>query len=241
LNILILLKRCFAIITIALFTTIINAQEPVEKEINQTNQQWSQYYSTIKVSKKWSVISDYAFRWRDNFENKNQFVLRAGMGYQANSNILISPGIAYIGYYSNDNLNRLEVRPHQDFIIKHKYGILKTAHRFRFEERFIHNTDSGADSFVFRLRYRIMLNLPIIKDKLSFNLGDEIFANIGNDIVYNVFNKNRLITGFSYKANNSISVSMNYNNQFGAKNSAAQYQQDHVIWLGVKHKIDLSK
>lgn len=212
-----------------------------EKNISYSDQQWSQYYSTIKVSEKWSVISDYAFRWRDSFDKKNQFVVRAGIGYQVNPNILISPGIAYVGYYKNDALNRLEIRPHQDFIIKHKYGILKTAHRFRFEERFIHNTDDNSDSFVFRLRYRIMLNLPVIKEKLSFTIGDEIFANIGNDIVYNVFSKNRLITGFSYKANKNVSVSMLYNNQFGAKNSPGIYQQDQVVWLGIKHKIDLSK
>lgn len=229
------------ILTLIFLTFVLTTSAQTKKEISYTNQQWSQYYSTIKISEKYSVISDYAFRWRDNFENKNQFVVRGGMGYQVNANILISPGIAYIGYYSNDNLIRLEIRPHQDVIIKHKYQALKTAHRFRFEERFIQNKSNNSDSFVFRLRYRIMLNLPIIKNKLSFNLGDEIFANIGNDIVYNVFSKNRLITGFSYQANEHVSVTMNYNNQFGAKNAPGIYQQDQVVWLGIKHKIDLSK
>ncbi|MFC2127979.1 DUF2490 domain-containing protein [Bacteroidota bacterium] len=233
-------KILFITLTL-LFTNQIFSQNLDKKSISYTNQQWSQYYNSIKVSKKWSIISDYAFRWRDSFEKKNQFVVRAGMGYQANGHILISPGIAYVGYYNNNILSKKEIRPHQDVIIKHKYGALKTAHRFRFEERFIHNENTNSNSFVFRLRYRIMLNLPIIKNKLSFTIGDEIFANIGNDIVYNVFSKNRLITGFSYKASEDLSVTMNYNNQFGAKNSAAIYQQDHVIWLGIKHKIDLTK
>ena len=230
------------LITLVIMASVFNLNAQVsKKDISYTNQQWSQYYNTIKVSEKWSIISDYAFRWRDSFENKNQFVIRAGMGYQVNSNILISPGIAYVGYYKNNSLSKLEIRPHQDFIIKHKYGKLKMAHRFRFEERFVHNKSDDSDSFVFRLRYRIMLNLPIIKNILSFNIGDEIFANIGNDIVYNVFSKNRLITGFSYKANDNLSVSMLYNNQFGAKNNPGIYQQDQVVWLGIKHKVDLRK
>lgn len=219
-----------------------------QKIVTNSDQQWIQYYQNLKLSPKWSILTDGGFRVKDAFSEKSQWIIRTGVGYQATANSRFGLGFANLGFFNGDTLTRLEYRPYQEAMLKHKFNRIGTSHRFRVEERFFQTLKPiGTTSFNFRFRYQFNLSLPIWTSKnnpnrkLIFNIADEIFINAGKDIVYNVFNQNRLILGPQFKVNKGLGIQFVYNYQFFARNAPATYSNDHVFWLRIKHTINVFK
>ena len=219
-----------------------------QKIVTTTNQQWAQYYQTLKISPNWSILTDGGFRTRDGFSEKSQWIIRTGVGYQATGNSRFGLGFANLGFFTGDTLSRLEYRPYQEAFLKNKFNKIGTSHRFRVEERFFKTLEPiGTSSFNFRFRYQFSLSLPIWTSKsnpnrkLTFSIADEIFINAGKDIVYNVFNQNRIIVGPQFKVNKGLGIQLVYNHQFFGKNTPATYSTDYVFWLHIKHTISVFK
>lgn len=218
-----------------------------QKTVSHENQQWLQYYNETKFNKHWSLLADGGFRWKDGFDESFQFLVRAGVGYTVNNSVKISSGLAYFGHYNDNTLYRVEFRPHQDITLKTNFNNIKLSQRLRIEERFFTLLDDHTNSFNVRFRYSISVNLPLFQ--LSKNnpdtmfllvVGDEIFINAGKDIVYNVFDRNRLIISPTFQLNKNLSISPTWNNQYAATTSQGLYKHTQVFWLQVRHNIDLS-
>lgn len=222
------------------------------KKFTKGNQQWIQYYNQTKFSDKWTWSTDGGYRFNEMFKNPSQFIVRTGFGYQLNTNMKASIGFAHLGFYTSEKLNKVEYRPYQEFAISNKYNKIGILHRFRIEERFFQNVLDGniqtAGNFNFRFRYLFMLNLKIMKlsstnpDRvLSMNLGDEIFINAGKEIVYNVFDQNRILIGPAIEFTKNFTIAITYNSQYAAYNSSNNYNHTDVIWLGIKQNLDITK
>lgn len=236
---------------ITFWSQSMQAQTP-EKSINYSNQQWIQYYNKLHFSEHWSLLTDGGFRTKDAFNSPSQYIVRTGIAYQLNPNLRFAAGFAHLGFYRSDSLSSMEFRPYQEVLLKQKVGKVSIGHRFRLEQRVFRNLDpagglSSTGDFNLRYRYRLFLNIPlwISKNtagrKLQLNVGDEIFLASGKDVVYNIFNQNRILVGPTFKINKNFGISMTYNHQFIGKNAPAEYNQDYVFWLGIKHTIDLRK
>ncbi|MBV6639080.1 MAG: DUF2490 domain-containing protein, partial [Cyclobacteriaceae bacterium] len=119
-------------------------------------------------------------------------------------------------------------------------------HRFRLEERFFSSRDEfGTQSnFNLRYRYRFMASIPIItfknEKKLLINIGDEILINSGKEIIYNIFDSNRLLIGPAIQINPKLNVSILYNHLFAQQNEVNAFSQTYILWFAVKHKISLN-
>ena len=110
---------------------------------------------------------------------------------------------------SNDTSS--ESRIYQEFLIPNKVGkrfYLK--HRFRYEQRFVDDQD-----FRTRYRYNLFLNVPLNKveiDKKAVFLAlyNELFINgqrdIGDNRTVEIFDRNRLYTGFGYAFSKTMKV-----------------------------------
>ncbi len=216
------------------------------KEITTGNQQWIQYYNQSQLHEKWSLVTDGGFRTRNNFDEKSQYLVRTGLQYDLSPNLSITAGLGHLGFYSDGSKSRSEFRPYQELVLKNKFICLSLAHRYRVEERFFRNIlpdNSKTNSFNFRFRYRLLVNIPLWQSnknpnkELSLNVGDEIFIHAGKDIVFNVFNQNRLLIGPAYQLNKKLAFSLTYNRQFSASNAPRQYQNNNIIWLGINHKM----
>ena len=215
------------------------------KNVTKKDKQWLQYYNTIKLNNSWIIKSDGGFRWENRFENNSQYIIRTGLAYKIMPKMQVLLGIAHLGFYNNDELSRREIRPYQEFTINDLYGKLKIQHRYRLEERYFSTINSSATSFNYRFRYRIYVTFPIVdfseeekSSKLFLNLGDEIFINAGKDIVYNIFNQNRVLLGTTYQLNKNFSFTFTYNFEFGARNQPQEFTQNNIFWLGIAHKIN---
>lgn len=224
--------------------TFIQAQ----KNIETSNQQWFQYYNQVHFSEKFSLLSDIGFRMKEQFSHAAQHVIRTGVGYQLNKECRLVVGIGHFGSYSSERINKIEFRPYQELTLKQKLEKVGLTHRFRVEERYFKTIENGniiaGTTFNFRFRYRFAIGIPIVSFsniKISFQVADEILINAGRSIVYNMFDQNRILLGPEVQFNHQFSISLNYNYQYAALNKPAYYKSDHILWLGLMHKLTLKE
>lgn len=220
-----------------------------DKHVTKGNQQWIQYYNQTKLSERWSVLVDGGYRWKDDLASRSQYIVRAGAGYRVNPYIGIAAGFAHLGTYTDLDITAVEFRPYQEISIENP-GRLAINHRLRVEERFIEATDNSDQQFSrfnWRFRYFIGLSIPLVKfpnhqqRTIKFNIGDEIFINAGKDIVYNIFDQNRILIGPEFQLNESLTFTFTYHGNFAALNLPSEYIYNHILWLGIRHKMDLTK
>lgn len=222
-----------------------------KKEIIQENSQWIQYYNQSRLSEKWQVLFDAGYRWLDGFEERSQYIVRAGIGYQPFSKLRFAAGFAHLGFYSSGNLSKTEYRPYQEIAMANQLNKIGMSHRLRIEERFFKEQNPNpfleANSFNFRFRYLFMVGIPLFQftgnqgSELSLHLGNEIFINAGPDIVNNVFDQNRLLVSPTYKLNEQFSFALTYNYTFAGTAQAGQYASLQVFWLQIKQNLDFRR
>jgi hypothetical protein len=223
-----------------------------QKNVVNGKQQWFQYYNQTKLNDKWTLLFDAGYRWKDGFQESSQYIVRAGVGYNINANIRISSGLAHLGFYSSDKLNKVEFRPYQEVLVHNKFNKIGLVHRYRIEERFFNPVTNGEiqtpNTFNFRFRYSLMVSIPLFKlskvkkDKVFLiNIGDEIFLHAGKSVVNNVFDQNRFIVSPTFKLDESSTLSLTWNSQFASTASQAVFNNTNVFWLQIKHELDFSK
>lgn len=213
------------------------------KEVRHGNQQWLQYYTDLVLGDKFLLLTDGGFRWRNGFGDPSQYIIRSALALQPDPNFHLAAGFAFLGFYSDGEVDRTEIRPYQEMQFKNSLGKLKLQHRIRAEQRIFRYADNKASAFNHRFRYRIMLEVPLLsfsnnEKTVSFNIGDEILVNAGKRIVYNIFDHNRLLFGPSLKLNDQLSFSILYNQIYAKANDPNSYSLNQNLWIGVKHSLN---
>ena len=186
----------------------------VSQSLNaQTNEtgSWLVYLGNQKINNKWNIQSDFQYRNHQVLSQRNQYLLRAGVGYnlkEQNHNLLL--GFAYISTDSYDEVNtfkatRLERRIYQQYLYKHKLSDVYVNHRFRLEQRFFPN------EFGLRGRYFISVQKPLKGKVISKNSSyisayNELFLDIKNSR----FDRNRLYLGLGYGITEHIRIETGY-------------------------------
>jgi hypothetical protein len=201
----ILLKRTILLLG---FIGVIN-----NSVIGQSNNvgTWFVYFGNQKINDKWNIQSDFQYRDYRFLGQRNQFLARAGLGYNLkpqNHNLLL--GYAYIATdaydeFDNNTSTKIEHRIYQQYLYKNKIGANSLTHRFRLEERFFPN------EFGLRARYFISLQKPlgsktIAKGNTYLSAYNELFVDINDP----KFDRNRLYAGLGVGINESIRVETGY-------------------------------
>lgn len=217
-----------------------------QKDVSRTDQQWLSYYGQLKFARHWAMPADAGFRWKDGFKQRALYIVRAGIKRDLGAHASATVGVAHLGVYDADSISVEEYRPYQEIALEQRFGPTTFSQRFRVEERFLNARGDNPDRFNFRFRYSIALGVPVARlpalhpdSKLLLNIGNEVFLNAGEEIVYNVFDQNRLIMGMGIAVNNKLSFYLNYNRQYGAKNAPRAYRLDHIVWLSARHTVNL--
>jgi len=177
--------------------------------INESNNiGWYNYFGSWAVSKLWSAHTEYQWRRTDYVSNWQQGLLRVGLNYQLNPNILFRSGYAWIETfaYGETPINGMgkdftEHRAFQMALITNPVGKVVFSHRFMQEQRWVGRYSSRElsreDEFVFlnRTRYMFRMQVPIFQNcsKAPYlALYDEIFIGYGENVIENIFDQNRL-------------------------------------------------
>lgn len=220
-----------------------------QKSIRHSNQFWTQYYNQVKLNERFVLMTDGGFRWSDG--ERLLYIARTGLSYQLKNKLRIATGITSTGAYNASGLYKFELRPYQELFTSTGNNRILVQHRLRVEERYFRNVVNGdilsGHDFNFRFRYQVSATIPLIKlsnrnldQQLLLNVSDEIFVNAGEQIVYNFLDKNRLVIGPALQLRKNLNVGLAYNFQFSQLNAPASYASDNVIWLTVRHQLDVS-
>ena len=172
---------------------------------------WFVYFGNQKINDKWNIQSDFQYRDYRFLGQRNQFLARAGLGYNLkpqNHNLLL--GYAYIATdaydeFDNNTSTKIEHRIYQQYLYKNKIGANSLTHRFRLEERFFPN------EFGLRARYFISLQKPlgsktIAKGNTYLSAYNELFVDIKDP----KFDRNRLYGGLGYGITESLRIETGY-------------------------------
>lgn len=240
------LKLILYVVLIVLnFNTIVGQ----EKSVRMGNQQWFHYYNQTQLSNNWFWQLDTGFRFKENFDENSQFIIRTAVDHSINKRVSLSSGIAYSTFYRENDVYRIELRPYQDLNFKGKLGFLEVNNRFRIEKRLFKQLNDSEiqniDNLNFRLRYLIVFTIPLIRSSkgnmdtiFSLNIGKELFLNTQNS---NVFDQNRLLVSPTIKIDKNKSLSLTWNNQISNFKSTKQFNYTSIYWIQFRHKIDVRK
>jgi Protein of unknown function (DUF2490) len=167
---------------------------------------WIMYFGMNKVSDKFSIHTEVQYR-NHTFApvNVEQLLLRTGLNYHFSEKAFVTAGYAFIPSYVFESEQKApEITEHriwQQFILTNNIDRVKFEHRYRIEQRWVN------DDYKNRLRYRLMLFIPINKPKIEkgslfVGLYDEIFVNTKETF----FDRNRLYGALGYQFHKTSSV-----------------------------------
>src|SRR5690606_29992097 len=110
--------------------------------------------------------------------------------------------------------NQLELRPQLELAYKQQISeTFAISHRYWSEFRYFEPEGEKLYYSNVRMRYKIELQYRPIK-KITLKAYDEIFINIGKDVVYNVFDQNRIGASIQYMPTTNLGFEVGYFNWF---------------------------
>jgi hypothetical protein len=221
------------------------------KSVHYKEQIWLGYFNQTRFTNKWGMWLDVQYRQTDNFiERPFQILIRPAVTYFIKDNLRLNAGYAFIEHFPAQGLNtaRQEHRAWQQIWWNQKYSGLTTLQWLRFEERFnqkiVNDVLQEDYNYSFRLRYNLSFFIPLkgkeIVAKTPFiAVANELFLNVGKNVVYNTFDQNRLFVGVGYQFTSHLNAQLGYMNVYQQEASGSSYNSANVIRVAVFHTLDL--
>lgn len=218
---------------LVLFTTFSLSTKAQSKSSNDS-EIWPQYYLQTPIKGKWSITADYSHRYNGFFDDKTQWIGRAGIIYNITSKVSMAAGFAYSEYFPASGIRR-ENRPWQQIQVDNSFQGFKLNHRLRLEERF--QKDALSERFNYRLRYQIIAAVPLIsKQRLDFIVSDEVMVNAGKEVVGNKFDQNRLQAGLQIKLANHVFLTPAYLYTYQIQSNKKDFRNIDIVRTGIVYK-----
>lgn len=213
---------------------------------------WLQYYMQIELSPRWSCLADVGLRRSDQFVAKPFTQLaRMGIQYKLSSTTSLAGGAAYFEQYTRFEEFRPEYRSWFQITSESKLGEKSSLqHRIRAEQRWqqVINDSSLADHYTYANRFRSQISLrfpvPLVssaKFKPFIVLFDEIFAQVGPSITYNVFDQNRVFLGVGISLVQGLQVVGGYQYSTIQSSKLPIFFHPHALRLVFQHSIKTYK
>lgn len=212
---------------------------------------WLASFNTFGLHPRLSLHLDVQLRSSDALEGVQSLLVRPGLNVHLSKAFWLTAGYAWIenrrtagaatGYLS-------EHRAWQQALFQHKWNRLSSAHRLRFEQRFIPQAltngtelSAGPRDLAWRLRYftRHLLPFGITAERPHgpfAALQNEVFLNTGNLSVVNgsTFDQNRLYGALGYRWR-KMDLEAGYLYQYVKQRSTALH--NHVVQLAVYKRL----
>ncbi len=171
---------------------------------------WLMYFGTNRITDDWSIHSEIQYR-NHTVEpiNIEQLLLRTGVNYHLKGNGVLTLGYGYVASHDFDTDQKgpesKEHRIFQQLILTNKISRLKFEHRYRLEQRWVNSNYKN------RIRYRLMLFLPLNNPTIS---PKTVFLGVYNELFMNTtdvfFDRNRLYGSVGYQINKTTQVQLGY-------------------------------
>lgn len=222
------LKKLFTLLLFSLFISI-NSQAQVDED--QLGGWYMYFWNTDFGESKFGLQGDVQYRNWDVMGDLEQLLLRAGVTYNPNSNLMLTLGYGNItsGAFGDSNDTSSESRIYQEALLPHKISErIYLKHRFRYEQRWVEDQD-----FRTRYRYNLFLNIPLNQPNLDKNsvylaFYNEVFLNgqkdIGDGRSVEIFDRNRLYGALGYSIKDNLKVQAGFMEQTSNSISKGQIQ-----------------
>ncbi len=200
---------------------------------------WLAYSGDNKLNSRFGLHTE--MQWRNMYlDHSVQSILtRVGVNMYIHPQVMATAGYGYI-YVEPTSKNVigskvLENRVWQQLVLRNKKRNFSLEHRYRLEQRYLHNTTKDTRLKSHRLRYRFQSLIPLhpITPHLSqyfvaFN--NEIFVNFKNEPT-NIFDRNRFFIGLGYQVSPNMNLQLGYMNQFVNFTGNPKAQVDQLALL----------
>ena len=242
----------FKIIFLLLVSCSVYAQDS-RKEVIRQNLAVAAYTAELEFSPKWSLNLEVQERIYTDPVKQSQMFCKSQLGFEPFKNFSFKNGIAYYLNSPGDpefssSLKVPEIRLNHDLGYSHNLRSIHLSHRYRMEERFIHNKQGDAliagYRFLERITYMLSLEYKIINSKkhdhdIYLKLSDGIYVTTHKGILINSFDQNRFSAGFNYQLLKNLSVELGYINLYQQRISGVEYLNRNIASLGINHSLKL--
>jgi hypothetical protein len=183
--------------------------------------------SQISLTDKFGIHAEVQIRRNDGFNQWQQLLLRPGVFYNINPNLLATAGYAYVETYPYGEIPIAKVafpehRIWQQLQLTQKTGSVDIISRLRLEQRFFGDANLGTFTntrYENRFRYMLRVNIPLTHyankaTKLYLPVYDEVFIAFGEKVKYNSFDQNRFHAGLGFNTGKAGKIEMGYMYQY---------------------------
>lgn len=211
-----------------------------ETRVNTSNfNAWVVYNGQHFITGKLGLHAEVQIRRNNGFNQWQQLLLRPGVFYKINKNLLATAGYAYVETYPYGDIPIAKVafpehRVWQQVQLTQPTGAVDIVNRLRLEERFFGDASVGTFTNVRyenRFRYMLRAAIPLTKNadkatRLYLPVYDEVFIAFGKNVKYNTFDQNRFGAGLGWDAGKLGKVEVGYLYQYvQQRNLTANLQQ----------------
>jgi len=175
---------------------------------------WTMFFGQLRFHDKWSWHAEAQYRDYGMFDEPEQIMLRTGLNFHPDPNVVLSAGYAHIPNFLDDGeLFETPVvsenRVWQQLQTRHKVERFYFEHRYRMEERWLRS--AAGTRYRERIRYLFRLSVPLNKKELTkgalfLGFYDELFMNFARS----PFDRNRLYFALGYQFLPSANIQMGY-------------------------------
>ncbi len=245
------------LISMLLAFTLQNGYAQPREHVTNTNG-WYMLFGNHRLTNKWGLHTEYQWRRNDIITNWQQSLLRIGVDYRFNDNVMLTAGYGNIITYPYGELPTLttfiENRIWENLLITQKVNRFYLQHRYRLEQRFANHYIKNAggtpekDKVVYtnRMRYLFSVTYPlnkkvIEKNTLFLRLYEEAFVNFGKNVGKNIFDQNRAYIALGYQINKQVNIQAGYLNHLVFKPDGIHVENNNTLQLGLTYNLDIRK
>jgi hypothetical protein len=221
--------------------------QSVEKVFEHREMTWFGYFNQTRFTNKSGVWADIHVRLNDSFVRETHAYLgRLAYIFHINDRTRLSAGLAFqLQPGHNGAPDQFEPRPWQQIQWFEKKKWFTMMQWIRLEQRF--RKTEGHDEYAFsthRARYNVAFTIPILDKEVKPGLpflfvNNEVFINLGKNVINNYFDQNRFFVGAGYQFTSHLNAQLGYMNVFQQLPAGNRYVKTDAVRLFVFHSIDL--
>jgi Protein of unknown function (DUF2490) len=241
-----------AIIAITYFVITALGLSAQETDVAQSNDLWMFLNGNYEFENKWSIGTEFHFRYANWGDERQQFIFRPSTSYVLDDQVKFTLGYTFTEYYPyGEQPIPTRVPEHNiwmQVLLKQSLKSLKVSHRFRFEQRWIgHVTNENGERTIHeyvqrkRVRYHLSLQRPLSSNsKFYAKIFNEIWINYGNGTGQNIFNQNWLSGGIGYHLSPAVTTEISYLWRFINKPDGIHQESNNTFQAALKYSFQKS-
>jgi biotin transporter BioY len=242
-------KYCMLIAFLLIALNWLNAQT-TQRVVNNQTQSWISINSTERFTNKWGIVADLHYRANQIFASPNFYFARCGVNYWLKDNITFTLGYAHMwlapttaGWHTFSNENRIYAQAQIISTIGKVTILNRIRNELRWQEKIAADTSTHTNKFTDRIRYLASFTIPVVKNPIypALVISDELSVQTGKEVVYNVFDQNRLFLGIKQSINKRLSFDLGYMLVDQEKADGYHYDQNHTFRCFFYYMPDLRK